>query len=232
MDDAPRMSRLIQIIARLYPRSWRERYGEEFSALLEDLNPSAGAAFNVFTGAIGMQIRNWKYGWMVAISAALACAAFAGLMLANPEIYVSQGTLLLGQGDLDSLQEVVQHVESRMTLSNIITSEKLYLRERSRMPTENVIDLMRRNVKVDPAGQGSSTIAVVDFAYPDPQIAQRVTGRLIESFVDQGNGALRALDAASLPVAPTRSVPRLAAVSGVIGLLFLGLLSFLRRRAI
>jgi hypothetical protein len=29
------MSRLIHFLARLYPRSWRERYGAEYAALLE-----------------------------------------------------------------------------------------------------------------------------------------------------------------------------------------------------
>jgi hypothetical protein len=33
------MRRFILLLARLYPRSWRRRYGEEFEALLRDLNP-------------------------------------------------------------------------------------------------------------------------------------------------------------------------------------------------
>lgn len=223
------MRHVMRIVANLYPHSWRERYGEEFAALLDDVNPGAGTAFNILTGAIGMQIRNWRLGWAIAISAAVASAAFGAMLVVVPKTYVSQGTLLLGQGGLDSLQAAAQRVESRMVLASVITSEKLYLRERSRMPTEDVLDLMRRDVKVEPARQGSQSVIAVAFNYPDPQIAQRVTAKLLASFVDQG---LRALNPASLPLAPTRSVPRLAAVSGVSGLVMLGLLSFLRRRAI
>jgi hypothetical protein len=38
------MSRLIRFIARFYPRSWRERYGAEFTALLEDVRPDGRTA--------------------------------------------------------------------------------------------------------------------------------------------------------------------------------------------
>jgi hypothetical protein len=231
------MSRLIRIVARLYPRPWRERYGEEFSALLEDVNPSSGAAFDIFTGAIAMQIRNWRYGWMVAISAAFACTAFAVMLFTIPKAYVSRGVLLLdGRApiSLDSIMNLAQHMESRMTLASIITSEKLYLRERSRMPIEDVIELMRRNVRLQPVGlEGPQPGVVIDFDYSDPRAAQRVTGKLLASFVDQGNGTLRALDPASLPQTPARpNVPLIATSAAFLGLLTFGLLGLFRRRAL
>lgn len=231
------MKRLIPMLASLYPRPWRERYGVEFMALLEDVNPSAGTACNIFTGAIAMQIRNWSYGWTVAISAGFAGAVFAALLFMIPKTYVSRGVLLADSSAplaLDSIMNLSQHVESRMTLANIITSEKLYLRERSRMPFEDVIDLMRRNVKVQPLGlKGPQRGVVIDFDYRDPRAAQRVTDKLLASFVDQGNGALRALDPASLPQTPVRpNVPLIATSAIFLGLLTLGLLGFLRRRAL
>ena len=36
------MRRWILLAANLYPRAWRVRYGEEFQALLEDVDPGLG----------------------------------------------------------------------------------------------------------------------------------------------------------------------------------------------
>ena len=33
------MKRLISLVARLYPRSWRAEFGEEFDAVLDDVKP-------------------------------------------------------------------------------------------------------------------------------------------------------------------------------------------------
>jgi hypothetical protein len=74
------MKRLICFIARLYPRSWRERYGTEFDALLDDtvtnrIAADARTACNVLIGGIAMQVQTWKKrGW-----AALAGAAILAL---------------------------------------------------------------------------------------------------------------------------------------------------------
>jgi hypothetical protein len=236
------MRRLIPVLARLYPRPWRERYGEEFSALLEDINPSPTAAFNIFTGAIGMQIRNWSYPWMLAISAAPAIAAFAAMLLGIPKTYVSQGTLTwkgagpLERADVASLNGIAQQVESLGSLTYLITSEKLYSQQRSRMEFTDVIELMRRSVKIEPAaGLGSSKMIVVGFVYPDPGIAQRVTGRLLDSLIEQSKNSttsLRALDPASLPLRPLRSVPSIAMAAVFLGLFTLGLLSLFHRRVL
>lgn len=42
------MSRLV----RLYPRAWRERYQDEFEALLEDRSGSIGDAIDTLRGAV------------------------------------------------------------------------------------------------------------------------------------------------------------------------------------
>jgi hypothetical protein len=245
------MKRLIPIIAGLYPRPWRERYGPEFTALLEDVNPGPGAAFNIFKGAIAMQIRIWSYGWVLSISALLAATAFVVMLFTIPNNYVSQGTLLWnGAGpathaDLDSLKDAQERVESGPNLTSLVVSQNLYSRERSRMQLPDVIELMRRNVSIEPAGgPGSQKIVVVAFNYPDPQIAQRVTQALIGAFVDQsfnersasprdGSAAsLQILDPPSLPLRTTRSTPALATAALLIGLTMLGLLALFRRRAL
>jgi uncharacterized membrane protein HdeD (DUF308 family) len=53
------MRRLIDFFVKLYPKWWRDRYGAEFDALLEDAGASVRTAFNVFLGAFLIQLRTW-----------------------------------------------------------------------------------------------------------------------------------------------------------------------------
>ena len=48
--------RLAHLLVRLYPRPWRERYGEEFEALLETGRAGPRAAANVAWSALGERI--------------------------------------------------------------------------------------------------------------------------------------------------------------------------------
>jgi hypothetical protein len=53
-------------LARLYPRAWRERYGEEFTALLEEQQFSASVIANVLLGAIDAHARrSAATGWLL-----------------------------------------------------------------------------------------------------------------------------------------------------------------------
>jgi hypothetical protein len=45
------MKRIMRFLVRLYPSSWRKRYGAEFDALLEDAMPTARDTFDLFWGA-------------------------------------------------------------------------------------------------------------------------------------------------------------------------------------
>jgi hypothetical protein len=59
MSEA-RMKRLAQCLARLYPRRWRARYGQEFDALLEDAKLTWHDVFSVLTGALQMHLKTWQ----------------------------------------------------------------------------------------------------------------------------------------------------------------------------
>ena len=50
------MRRWIAWAALLYPRSWRERYGDEFDALVEDAAADWRQLLNVTRSAITMQV--------------------------------------------------------------------------------------------------------------------------------------------------------------------------------
>ena len=83
---------------------------------------------------------------------------------------------------------------------------------------------------------------MVSFADPDPQVAQRVAQLLIGDFAQQniedasaGGGfpaSLVVLDPAELPLRDTRNIWALAIASSAAGLLTVGALALLRRRAL
>jgi len=206
------MSRLIHFLARLYPRSWRQRYGAEFEALLEDVRPDGRTAANVLTGALAMQVRTWKSWGILAVSALVGAAVVAGLFVAMPKSYVSNAVVnVSGQADqhatIEAINALAMDVESRGSLVRVITTYNLYLRERSRMPLEDVIDEMKKQIIVEPVGANLSAFAI-RFSYTDPHVAQNVTQELIARFMDENvrqappGVNLQLLDPPSLPQSP------------------------------
>jgi len=51
------MKRLARALTRLYPASWRQRYGEEFEALLEQCPANPRMVVNAGAGAVGAWLR-------------------------------------------------------------------------------------------------------------------------------------------------------------------------------
>jgi LPS O-antigen subunit length determinant protein (WzzB/FepE family) len=169
----------IRVAARLYPRSWRERYGIEFDALLDDAAAGPREFFDVIRGALTMQLRtvtSWKIAAATALGGAIAACAIS---FALPGRYVS--TAVIRTGATQFAEQRTQEILSRSSLAEIIQrpSLQLYPRERYRMPMEDIIQQMRdRDIRVQQVG----TELRVSFAYPDPVKAQAVTGVLTTLF--------------------------------------------------
>jgi hypothetical protein len=67
----------VKWLVRLYPRWWRERYGDEFAALLEDLRGDRSVVLDVVGGAAGARLRSRgpvRLGVLFGLLAALALA--------------------------------------------------------------------------------------------------------------------------------------------------------------
>src|SRR5262249_15061283 len=81
---------------------------------------------------------------------------------------------------LDRINALQQVIMSRSTLTTIINNYGLYQRERTRMPIEDVIEMMKKNIVVAPvatsnAGNNRQIPAfAVQFSYEDRYKAQRV----------------------------------------------------------
>jgi len=195
----------IGLAAGLYPRSWRQRYGVEFQALLEDLNPDWQEFADVLRGAVKMQMTNAAAylklaGGLALVGAIAATAASFSL----PRIYESAAEMRMEepghavsadvlQGQVaHQLNEMEQEILSRTNLEGLITRPDLdlYKEERSRLTMEDVVRNMRHDIKILMAGYSpeaprANGAFTVSFLYPNQQKAQAVVRALTAQFIQQ-----------------------------------------------
>ncbi len=89
---------------------------------------------------------------------------------------------------LDKINSMQESIESRGTLTEIITTYNLYLKERSRQPLEDVIEDMKKKIVIDPLGQSANRQVPafrVSFSYPDKHLAQKVVQDLMGKFMNE-----------------------------------------------
>ncbi len=162
------MKRLFHWAARIYPRTWRTRYAEEFSALLEETPFTGSALADVLWKGVTMQISDKRV--------TLTCAA-AGLALglafwaARDPKFNTQMTVA-PSGDTNA---AIEAALTRSELSRLVRQLDLYRAERSRQPMEEVVTLMRGDIHLQNAPNGPLTLA---FRYPDAQKSEQATAWL------------------------------------------------------
>ncbi len=207
------MKRLMGWAARLYPAAWRARYGAEFEALLEDAPLKSHDLWDVVRGACIMRITRVNFATIV-LCGVLAGGLIAGVWsVGRLSGYISTGVLRAQASDTKYLttviavQQAVHQTMSRGSLSEIMTrpSLNLYHTERTSMPLEDVIEKMRRDVRIQLWGIRKRRLGVsVSFHYPDAEIARRTTGALIERLRESlaATATVQVIDAASPAVAP------------------------------
>jgi hypothetical protein len=62
------MRTFIRWAARLYPKAWRERYGAEFDALLDDISPSLGDLCDVLGNVLRVRVTTPVYPLLASVS--------------------------------------------------------------------------------------------------------------------------------------------------------------------
>ena len=189
-----------------------------------------------------MQIR--ENGASVARTAAMfgaACMAlaFAG-SLAIPDRYVSDAVIDAGGADPESVALTQQRTFTRKRLQALIGKHHLYASDVARLPAEDVIEMMQRNIHVTgvKVAKSGKRWFRLGFQYSDPAVAQRVTADLTSAIVEEQaranppGGAYSVADSASKPddgpVFPNRTVIALMGLAG--GSLTGGAWALLRRR--
>ena len=208
------MRNAARFLIHLYPAAWRQRYGEEFQALLEDSPPSFSAFFDLLTGAIKMRLTESSFPKLaLTLSLAGLLAAWGISYLITP-IYISQATLqitpmqfsesvsdaAIRQALTQRLLQMEQEILSRTSLSAIITDPNLdlYKPERASQPFEDVIQTMlHRDISITIAslpGERRSAAFIISFTYRDRTKAQRTVQALIAKLQEANLSAANHLD--------------------------------------
>jgi uncharacterized protein involved in exopolysaccharide biosynthesis len=196
------MKRGIRAAAWLYPKSWRERYGDEFEALIEDSRADFRSLADVLRGAVKMQFSRWGLGG-IAVGTMLAGAAIGGVIAYRmPNQYVSRTTLSVsamhrvGPGQFMpeadpvtnqhmgevAVRRTIASVESFENLGQIINEFDLY-GVRWSAPSAELIEQMKRAIVIEPSPGHDPTFAL-RFEYANRLIAQRVTQNLVSRMIE------------------------------------------------
>jgi hypothetical protein len=182
----------IEFAAQLYPASWRDRYGIEFRALLDDLNPGWRELFDVLYGALKMRLTNApSYLKFAAAFALLGVAAGIITLPLAPRQYVAKAALRITPTEFSEagvpkfdpvpFTLVEQEALSRSSLSHIIQSLDLYPSQRKRYPLLDVINSMRQQdiqFSIAPTGNTAATVHIA-FTYPDRNKAQLLVSAMV-----------------------------------------------------
>jgi hypothetical protein len=204
----------MRLAALLYPRAWREQYGEEFQALLDDVRPGWREWLNVVGGALRMRVLHASAYWKLAAACGAAgMLVAAGLSWRADRRYVSTAALRMESpaggapslDDTEQLADLARSIFSQTNLMSIITSPPLNLYAEERRDGVAIDVLARRmagDIHVWRLAQGG---LAVSFAYGDKKKAHDVVKLLTTELVEQNSRRNRmrmALWKQYLPQAP------------------------------
>ena len=85
------------------------------------------------------------------------------------------------------LQSITQQILSRSRLLHIVDELNLYTKDRSRLTPDDIVDKMRKDIDVELVRGADNSVSAFHVSYSarDPLIAQQVTGKLTNLFIDE-----------------------------------------------
>ena len=210
------MNRLARLVIRLYPLSWRRRYGVELEALIEDSGAGWMAVLDLTRGALTMRIVE-MFTSVGPLRSMVACGLLGAILgslvfFATPTRLASSMSIAI-QGDETSQAApfaVATTAFSDQNLERIIKSVDLYPTSQDDLPASDAVQRLRRDISVtltEPEGParteqvniGERVVAFSDrgalhvsFQHSDERKAQTVTGELARLIVEEN---LRASEA-------------------------------------
>jgi polysaccharide chain length determinant protein (PEP-CTERM system associated) len=140
-----------------------------------------------------------RHRWLVLIPVAIGVAAAPFLSQFAPLRYRSEALILVVPPQVpgtyvqqtvtesveDRLPGITAQILSRSRLERIIVDMDLYREERSRQVMEDVVEQMRtRDIQTTPSGRQIDSFRV-SYVNDDPGVAQKVTERLTQFYIDQ-----------------------------------------------
>jgi hypothetical protein len=196
------MRTLMRAAAQLYPRRWREQYGREFDALLEDVDPGWREVLNIASGAVIMHLK--RASVVAAVCAVVGAVVSGGASLRMPDTYASSATLRLPPTEDVFLQRAQQ----------ALSAESIDVKRRAAVTIEAPVDARTR-----------STMLTVRFADRDPEEVRYATERILGSVL-RANG-IPSNSIWTVRTGPNR--PMVTGAGGMVGLILGALLVQFRR---
>src|SRR5256885_12647926 len=141
--------------------------------------------------------------WWILLPASVVVFATLLVLSRIPNRYTSEATLLVVQQQIpqryvlpttttdirEALQATTQEVLSRSRLLQIVDEFGLYTKERKRLSPEGLLEIMRRDIGIQPLESQSPQKDVnsfnISFVANSPQLAQDVTSKLTALFIEQ-----------------------------------------------
>jgi len=136
------------------------------------------------------------------LSASVIILGTAGWSLLLPNLYTSEAKILVAEQQIpqsvvdatgntnivDKLQIISQEILSRARLVNIADQFGLYAKKRSKLTDEQVAELMRKAIDVQPvdpsSGRNAFNAFSISFTADTPVLAQQVTKTLASLFIE------------------------------------------------
>ncbi|HEY7379054.1 MAG TPA: Wzz/FepE/Etk N-terminal domain-containing protein [Steroidobacteraceae bacterium] len=171
----------------------------------------------------------------IVVLTAILAALITVIAIALPAIYRSTATILVQEQEVppdlvrstitsyadERIQVISQQVMTRAVLLNLVDKYDLYEKYRDRAKTDQVLDFMRRDIKISTVDANISdrnsgrrvnaTIAFnISYDSPDPDRAQKVVKELVSLFLNE-NVKVRQQSAAETTAFLTQEADRLAA---------------------
>jgi hypothetical protein len=244
------MRRITGVLLRIYPASWRERYGGELEALAADAPEGWRTDLDVLKGAVGMRMR--LQGAWALLALFLAAGALLGWLssyLMTPQweaaavIMVTPAVIPEGATDNSAANEYILKLANRVTartsLAAIVNDPhiQLYARERMTQPLEDVLDRMRRDIRVMIMAQTKkklpNSVFRLRFRYSDPAKTVATVNALIalykQASAETTGYYVDVLDVPVLPRMPIFPSRAAFAVAGLTTGLVLALKLLVRR---
>jgi len=142
----------------------------------------------------------WRWRWVIFVPCILG--AYAALVVSSrlPSMYQSEMLIqvvpqrvpdayvksTVTMKTVDRLSALSEQIMSRTELERLVKEMNLYPEDTATLPMQDVVERMRLQIRVDPVRSGNQDADsfFVRFAYPEPQVAMRVTERLGGLFID------------------------------------------------
>jgi hypothetical protein len=183
------MKKLLRLAARLYPATWRDRYGVEFQALLEEIDPGWPDIVDVLKGGLQMNLRR-VHPAVIAVAVGLVGALIAGVAAFNTaDRFVSQGTMSVNTSTPEDVMPRFATALDRNTLTSLIEKYDLYRSERSSSSADEVVHHLRGDIGIE---QVSPSVVQGSFTTSDRRNAQQVARDLMSQLIRSNfEGAVR-----------------------------------------